>query len=97
MVDAAEALLRGGNDLVAMHGRTRTQIDALDFGAEFFAFPGNLRECIAATGRNDEITTGAGQHLCSQRSERTGRAGDDRGLAFDIEQRQRIFQKIFGH
>ena len=37
------------------------------------------------------------QHLRRERAERAGRAGDDRGLAFDVEQRERVFQEVFGH
>jgi len=80
-----------------VRSRTRTQINAFRLGAELLAFGGDLLECTYATGRNDKITTGAGQHLRGQCTERAGRAGDNRRLALDVEQRQWIFQKIFRH
>ncbi len=85
-VNAAEALYRGGNDLVAMRRRARTQIDAFDLGAELFAFDRNFVQRIGPASRNDEITTGSRQHLRGKRAECAGRAGDNRGFAANLEQ-----------
>ena len=48
-------------------------------------------------GAEHHVGAGAGQHLGGERAERAGRAGDDRGLAADVEQRERVLQEIFGH
>ncbi len=61
------------------------------------AFGGDLLQFVGIAGRKHDIGAGAGQHLRGERAERARRAGDDRGLAADVEQRERVLQKVFGH
>src|SRR5262249_43682554 len=56
-----------------------------------------LFQCTGVVGAEPDVGAGAGEHLRRQRPERAGAAGDDRGLAADVEQRERIFQEVFGH
>ena len=49
-------------------------------------------------GADHDIGPGTGEHLGSERPERAGSAGDDRRLAADVEQGERILQEVlFGH
>ena len=60
------------------------------FGAEFF-------QAYGVVGADHDIGATAAENLGSKRAERAGRPGDDRGLAFDAEQGERILQEVFGH
>ena len=84
-IDAAEALHRGFDDLVAVRRRARPHVDGLDLGAELLAIGRDLFQRLGAARRQHDIAAGAGQHLRRERAERAGGAGDDRGLAFDVE------------
>jgi hypothetical protein len=92
-----EALDRRLDDLVAVRRRARTDVDGLDLGAEFLAIRRDLLQRLGAARRQHNIAASAGKHLRRERAERSRSAGDDRGLAFDVEERERIFQEVFGH
>ena len=79
------AFHRRSHDLVAVRRRARAHVDGLDLGAEFLAFGRDLLQRLGAARGEHEIAAGAGKHLRRERAERPGRAGDDRGLAFDVE------------
>ena len=96
-VELSEFVDCGLDQLVAIGFRIRPDRDALDLGAERFAFGRGLLQFVRLAGGNHEIGAGTGQHLRGKRAERPGRTGDDRGLALDVEQGERIFQKCFGH
>ena len=50
----------------------------------------DLVERLLAAGDQDDLGAGAGEHLGGERAERAGGADDDRHLAGDVEQRERI-------
>src|SRR5262249_13930323 len=60
-------------------------------------FGRHLLELGRVAGGEHHVGAGGGQHFRGERAERAGRAGDDRGLAADVEQRQGILQDVFGH
>ena len=64
--------------------------ERLAFGCDFFQF-------VLLARRQHHVGAGAGQGLGRQRAEGARRAGDNGGLALDVEQRERVFQKGFGH
>ena len=92
-VDAAEFLDRRLDDRVAVRLGAGAHGDDLGLAAELLAFGGDLLQLGGIAGRKHDIGAGAGEHLRGQRAERAGRAGDDRGLAADIEQRERDFSE----
>ena len=67
-------------------------VQRLDLGAELAASRSDLVEVrLVAAGEHD-LRPSACEHLGGKRAEGPGRAGDDRHLAADIEQRQRILE-----
>src|SRR5262249_28080677 len=69
----------------------------LGLAAELFAFPRHFLQFTRIVGAEHDIGAGAGEHLRRERAEGAGGAGHDRGLAADVEQGERIFQKVLGH
>src|SRR5262249_27780667 len=57
----------------------------------------DLFQFIGAARCQNDIGAGAGQRFRCKCAEGASRAGDQRRLALDIEQRQRILQEVFGH
>ena len=49
-------------------------------------------ERLLAAGDQDDLGAGAGEHLGGKRAECAGGADDDRHLAGDVEQRERILE-----
>src|SRR5277367_4506672 len=69
----------------------------LGLAAELDAVRGELLEPFRIVCGDDDTSAGCGQSFCGNGAECTGRAGDDGSLAAHIEQREWVFQKIFGH
>src|SRR5262249_25875299 len=71
--------------------------DRRDLAAKLLARGRDFLQFGGVAGAEHDVGAGAGEHLRRQRAERAGGAGDDRGFAADVEQRERILQKVLGH
>src|SRR5262245_54584611 len=96
-IDAAECLDRRIDNRLAIRLRARPLGHRRGFAAELFAGGRDFLQFGGIVGAEHDVGAGAGEHLRRQRAERAGGTGGDRGLAADVEQGERIFQKVFGH
>ena len=91
-VDPAEAGDGVGDDALAGRLVRRTRIDRQNLRiAAGGRRPG---KCRGVAGDQRELRACAGQHLRGDRAEGAGRAGDDRHLAGDVEQGERIGERV---
>src|SRR5258708_5849836 len=65
--------------------------------AELSAMGCDLLGGSGPAGGRRRVAAGPRQHLGGQRPERTRCPGYDGGLAANVEQRERIFEEVFGH
>ena len=94
---AAEFFDRRPHDRIAIGRRARPLGDDLGLAAERLAFGGDLLQLARVVRTKHHVGAGTSEDLRRHGTERAGGAGDDRGLAADVEERERVLQEVFRH
>ena len=93
-VEPAETAHRVGDDRIAIGLGRAAPVDRRDIGPELAAGRGDRVESLLVAAGDRDLGASAGEHFGGQGAERAGRADNQRALAANVEERERIAQEV---